>query len=57
MNMMPTRKVGIGVITGQFSAVAMWAASEFSSVTLPPEVAISAAGALIAIVQWFVRDK
>jgi len=57
MNMMPTRKVGIGVITGQLSAVAMWAASEFSSVTLPPEVAISAAGALIAIVQWFVRDK
>jgi hypothetical protein len=55
--MMPTRKVGTGLIVGQIAAVATWAVNEFWRIEIPPEIALSIGGILIAIVQFMVTDK
>jgi hypothetical protein len=55
--MMPTRKVGTGLIVGQVAAVAAWALNEFWRIEIPPEIALSIGGILIASVQFMVTDK
>ena len=53
----PTNKVWVGATVGQMAAIAAWVGAEFWQVTVPPAIAMSMGGVIIAVVQWFVEDK
>jgi hypothetical protein len=57
MSMTPTTKVTVGFLTGQVAAVSAWAAKEFWQIEIPPEVALSIGGILIAAIQFMVTDR
>ena len=57
MSMTPTRKVGLGFLTGQIAAVAAWGAKEFWRIEIPVEIAMAMGGILIALVQYIVPDR
>ena len=57
MSMAPTRKVVAGALIAQIAAVTAWAAKEFWRIEIPTEIALSMAGILITLAQYFVSDK
>jgi hypothetical protein len=54
---MITRKVTAGALIAQIAAVSAWAANEFFRVEIPTEIALSMAGIVITVTQYFVPDK
>jgi hypothetical protein len=57
MSMTPTRKVTTGFLVGQVAAVSAWAVKEFWRIEIPPEIALSIGGILIAAIQFMVTDR
>lgn len=53
----PDRKVQVGAINGAIMAIIAWIVGEFTSVQIPPEIAVAGSTIIGFVLAYFVPNK
>lgn len=53
----PDRKVSVGLLSGALMSILAWVVSEFTSVTIPPEIAVAGSTVIGFVLSYMIPNK